>query len=360
MRERLSDEIKMKKLICIFLAFTSFMFGCSINSGLAMGNISLVEEKAATQEVWATLVNETNNVSESVIVGCWDPTYWSGTGAPGHHDDFIKWGLRIKTAHPQFFTSINSSGDLIKPGRQDEKHQGTYSIDYQELIRATKEISDNNLLPTIGLFIHNFETVTGSALEKFFAKFSADLKKNRISKVVLIPAWDIQGEWPAWEEGATRDCYIDSTIFNKQMWKIKRARDNANADNIDLGIALAAGFDNKYLNKERESGQDYLEGLRACDIVGINYYPTKEKGPFAAFEDARKLWSALEGQKPVAFFEYSIETYDWINKKNIEWTNKDKIKFIKDSYKLLEEYPFVTQIHWWFIGKGSGARINYE
>jgi enamine deaminase RidA (YjgF/YER057c/UK114 family) len=320
--------------------------------------VYLAEEKeACANNAWQTLVDATKKAPKSLIVGSWDTTYWTGPESPGRPQDFIKWGIKLKAAHPEFFTLINANGDLIKPGYQDEKHRGKHSIDYSELVRVTKEIANQNLLPTIGLFIHNFENVSESALEKFFARYSKDLKRNNIPEVILLPAWEIQGEWPAWEDGATRDCYIDPKIFNEQMRKIIKARNKVGAKNIKIAVALAAGFNDKYLNKQGKTGADYLEGLRACDIIGIDFYPTKEKGPKAAFEDAKKLWSAVGGQKPFAIFEYSIETYDWINEKPIAWTEQEKIEFIKQTYKLWKEYPFVDQIYWWFIGRGEQARI---
>lgn len=225
-------------------------------------------------------------------------------------------------------------------------------------MRVTKEIADLKLAPTIGLFLHNFETVKPDGIEKFFRKFNNDLKKMKIKQAILILAWDIQGDWPAWEDGATRDCFIDPGIFNRQMKIIKKSCDKAGAKNILLGIALAAGFDDRHLNKQCKTGADYIEGLRQCDIIGMNYYPTKDKGPKAAFDDANKLWTAVGGNKPFAFFEYSIGNYDYVNNKLIDWSEGEKIGFIRETYRLVSEYPFIKQIHWWFIGRGNEARIR--
>ena len=360
----------MKKNIGLFLLFV-VIFGCGqINAGFAMGTapqkkVNLPTTPTtlatpATSEEWSTLVSETNALPKTIMIGSWDPTYWIGASSPGRSNDFKKWGLNLKTAHPEFFTTISAEGILVKPGYQDNYHRGAYSIDYPELLRVIKELSKDNLLPTVGLFIHNFESVNEIQFEKFFAKLNADLVKNKIPKVVLIPAWDIQGEWTAWQNGATRNCYIDPVVFNRQMPKMRYARNRINAKNIVLGVSLAAGFDIKTHNKQGKSGIDYLEGIKACDIIGINAYPSKAIGPKAAFDDAKKLWVAAGSNKPFAFFEYSIDTNALVKNKPVEWTSADKINFIKTTYALLKEYPFVKQIDWWFIGKGPGARLRID
>ncbi len=323
-------------------------------------SLAVCSAAALPSPVWKTLINETSRLPKDFVVGSWDPTFWTGPSSPGTPADFMAWGLKLKTAHPEFYATINVKGELVKPGYIDEKHRGKYSIDYPILLRVTKKIADLKLMPTIGLFIHNFETVSETGLMNFFKRYSQDLKYNNISSVILVVAWDIQGEWPAWEDGATRDCHIDPGVFSKQMRMIRNARDKSGAKNIVLGVALASGFEDHNLNKNGDAGNAYVEGLRACDIIGMNVYPTKVAGPRAAFVDASKLWAAVGGNKPFAFFEYSIGDYDYVNKKPIIWSDNEKADFVKETYGLLSDYSFVKQIHWWFIGKGDGARIKYE
>lgn len=306
--------------------------------------------------VWRSLINS----PDKLTIGCWDVTYWTGANSPGHYRDFMKWGLKLKTVHPQFFATLKEDGDLEKPGYQDNNHRGEYSINYDELIGVIKIIYDSGLMPTVGLFIHNFETINETSFEKFLLRFSHDLKKLGVEKILLIPAWDIQGQWPAWKDGATRDCYIDPIIFNKQMKMMIAVRNRIKADNISIGCAIAADYDNKSMNKYGKSAVDYIEGLKECDTIGINAYPTKLNGAKWAFGNAIKLHNAVGIDKPFAFFEYSIETHDYTNNRPIDWSDDEIESFIKNTYELLKQYAFINRIDWWFIGKGPNARIRKD
>src|SRR3989339_2026282 len=312
---------------------------------------------ASDKDVWDTLVIENRNLPSTITVGCWENPRWIGSNAPGSAAEIRSWGLNVTSAHAEFFASIDDNGELILPGFQDDKHQGAGSVDYPEFLSVIKDIHKNNMLPVMGLFIHNFETVSEKGMKRFFSRLSRDLKNNKIPKIIFIPCWEIQGDWPAWPEGATRDCYIDPKIFNSKIWMIKRARDSARASNITLAVAMAAEYENRHLNKKGSIGHDYIEGLKACDIVGADYYPTNKEGAVWAFQDADKWITALRGSKPFAFFEYCIEIADRETKEPIIWTNEEKIKFIKDTCELLKKTPIIEEIDWWFIGKGQGARI---
>lgn len=330
----------MKKVASSVLLLL-LLFGCVIASHI---------------DIWSSLIRSPSTLT----LGCWDVTYWTGPSSPGHYQDFMEWGLKLNSAHPQFFTTINKNGDLEKPGYQGPSHRGAYSVDYTELLKVTSQISSAGLFPTIGLFIHNFENINNSSFEKFLSRFSHDLKKLGIKKVILIPAWDIQGQWPAWEDGSTRDCYIDPVVFNKQIKMMVSVRDKIKADNILMGCAIAADYDSKSMNKYGKSASDYIEGLKECDIVGINAYPTKLNGAKWAFENAGKLHNAVGIDKPIAFFEYSIETHDYSNNQPINWSDDEIEEFIRNTYELLKQHPFVNHIDWWFIGKSPGARIRIK
>ena len=331
----------MKKAAWVALLMIS-LYGCAI---------------ASHNEVWSSLIKS----PDKLTIGCWDVTHWTGPSSPGHYKDFMGWGLKLNTVHPQFFATLKENGDLEKPGYQDNNHRGEYSINYDELIDVIKTINDGGLRPTVGLFIHNFESINERETEYFFNRLTCDLKVRGIKSIVLIPAWDIQGQWPAWSDGATRDCYIDPDIFNRQMKMIVSVRNKVKADNILIACAIAADYNNKSLNKHSKSAADYINGLKECDMIGINAYPTKKQGARWAFVNAKKLWIAAGEKIPVSFFEYSMETYDWSRKDSIEWSVNDKVHFINDTYTLLDEYPFVKEIHWWFIGKPTTAtRISYS
>ena len=330
----------MKKAAWVALLMIS-LYGCAI---------------ASHNEVWSSLIKS----PDKLTIGCWDVTYWTGPSSPGHYKDFMGWGLKLNTVHPQFFTTLKENGDLEKPGYQDNNHRGEYSINYDELIDVIKTINDGGLRPTVGLFIHNFESINERETEYFFNRLTCDLKVRGIKSIVLIPAWDIQGQWPAWSDGATRDCYIDPDIFNRQMKMIVSVRNKVKADNILIACAIAADYNNKSLNKHSKSAADYINGLKECDIIGINAYPTKLNGAKWAFGNAIKLHNAVGIDKPFAFFEYSIETHDYTNNRPIDWSDDEIESFIKNTYELLKQNTFINRIDWWFIGKGPNARIRKE
>ncbi|MBN1646893.1 MAG: hypothetical protein JW874_02570, partial [Spirochaetales bacterium] len=174
---------------------------------------------------WNALVNK--NAAFTGKTGCWEG--YNETGDPGRYYEFAANGLRLDYVHPEYYTQVNANGSLSAPGYQDPGHHGEASIDYPQLIDLCDGMNQYGIAICIGLFIHNFETVTENGLTTFLTSWAADLHSLGISSIIFVPAWEIQGQWAAWPQGATRDCYIDPEIFNAQMAVFRIAVDTANA-----------------------------------------------------------------------------------------------------------------------------------
>jgi hypothetical protein len=297
---------------------------------------------------------------------CWEG--YNEGGTPGKYFEFAAaGGLRVDVVHPEYYTQIEPDGNLFKPGWQDDGHRGTASIDYTELLNLCDNFHKNGVKICFGLFIHNFEIVSASAMKAFLKKWSENLKELGINSIVFVPAWEVQGEWAAWPDGATRDCYIDPADFSEQMAVFKQVRDEVKTELPDgaeilLGAVLNGWINDSSCNKYGYTGWDYLDGLKQADWVGVDYYPVKvgaAKGPEAAFKDALDLYSSLTPGTNFAIFEYSINDNPIYGDPN--WSEEDKITFIEATYELLDYYSFIKQIHWWLIGRGPGdARIYFE
>jgi hypothetical protein len=344
---------------------------CSSVAAVAVALVSPLILLSATRaeggppypDPWKTLV--LMNDYWSGETGCW--AGYDATGDPGKYWEFSAHGLRIEWVHPQYYTQIEPDGTLSMPGWQDVVHQGAASIDYGELLRACDELHQNDVRICVGLFIHNFESVSLEAMKKFLTNWSQDLKQLGINSILFIPAWEVQGEWAAWPSGATRDCYIRPDYFAEQMAQFKQARDEVsmkhpNGAKILLGGVLSGWMNDKSFNKYGYNGWNYLDGLKQADWVGLDYYPLKvgaAKGPEAAFKDAFALYSALGSGTNFGIFEYSINDNPIWGDPN--WSDQDKINFIEATYELLDYYSFIKQFHWWLIGRGPvNARICFQ
>jgi hypothetical protein len=236
------------------------------------------ENKAADQTPWEALVKQ--NSLWPGETGCWEG--YNQGGDPGEYFEYPEYGLRIDYTHPEYYATINPDGSLTKPGYQDAEHQGQASIDYEELLQMCQNIHERGVKICFAMFIHNFEVVGPGALQNFFQNWSSDLKNMGIESIIFIPAWEVQGQWPAWPEGATRDCFISPSAYNSQMAIIKTARDNAraadpNGAEILLGGVLNAWIDLEYPNSDGNTyaGRQYIAGLQKADWVGVDYYPGK-------------------------------------------------------------------------------------
>jgi hypothetical protein len=43
------------------------------------------------------------------------------------------------------------------------------------------------------------------------------------------------------------------------------------------------------------------------------------------------------------------------------WSDEDKLDFVKKTYELLQTNSFIKQVDWWFIGRGSdNVRISCD
>lgn len=316
-------------------------------------------------DLWQVLCKEAKNLRPGLEMGCWEGGYWyDGKTKPGMFTDFAKWGYKFKWVHLQFFSTLNEDGSLTAPGFQDSRHQGEASVDYPALLYRIKRVHNAGYKAAVAVFFHNFETLKPIALFKFFQRLSADLKKEKVPQIIFFPCWEVQGCWPAWPEGATRDCFISPDEFNRQMELIRRTRDAAKAKNILLGIAMSHDIDNRNFNYLSAPGWDYLPGMGVCDWIGLDYYPIKSRGPAWYFNDAKQWYAAIAhkwGKKPFGIFEYSYETNDysrWPKICPVKWTDEEVAHFVRESFKLAKENKFIKQFHWWFLGKAD--RVPYS
>lgn len=343
------------QIVLVATAIINPIWGLAIlGSGCAKPN---TPEEA---DPWETLV--ARNEQWGGQTGCWEG--WNAGGSPGYYYEFRdKGGLDLDQVHPQQFAIINENGTLTPPGYQDEDHQGQNSTDYTQMIEQCRSISDHGFAIQYGLFIHNFETVSQAALENFFVRLSEDLKGIEVDSIVFIPAWDIQGEWPAWPEGATRDCFIDTASFGGQMAVFKAARDNVCAGHpdrayISLAVALGEDVTNRGFNRFGYNGLDYHRGLSVCDWIGANYYPGKvgsANDPAWAFRDFRNLIDIFGAGKRYAIYEYAPRETTFGDN---SWNDDEKVDFINETYDQLEQNDYVEQIDWWFIGRQGEPKVS--
>lgn len=315
--------------------------------------------------LWQVLCREAKKLRPGLELGVWEGGHWyDGRSKPGLFTEFTSWGYKFQWVHLQFFASLNEDGILTKPGFQDSRHQGEASVDYPTLLFRIKNVHNAGYKCAVAVFFHNFETLSGHALVRFFKRLSDDLKKERISRIIFFPCWEVQGCWPAWPEGATRDCFIAPDEFNSKMELIKRARDAAKAKNILLAVSMSHDIDNRNFNYLSAPGWDYLPGLGQCDWIGVDYYPKKERALNWYFDDALHWYEAVTrkwGRKRFGIFEYSYETNDysrWPKICPVKWSQEEIVKFIKDSFQLVRENKFINQYHWWFIGRAD--RVPYS
>lgn len=310
---------------------------------------------------WQTLTTRNNRWSGQT--GCWEG--WNIGASPGKFYEYRAAGLALAWAHPEYYAAIEPDGSLSKPGYQDSRHQGQASMDYPELMDKVREIKSHDFQVCFALFVHNFEAVSQEALTAFFRRWSLDLAAEGLASVIFIPAWEVQGQWPAWSEGATRDCFVQPSSFNAQMSLFKQARDAARLEapagaEIKLGIVVNGWVEATTYNSFGFDAFDYLAGLEQADWVGVDYYPKKVgsySGPASAFEDAAALYSALTPGKDFAITEYGLDFSG-----DRAWTDEEKIAFINETYDCLERNPFIKQIHWWFIGRSGdsfNARVSF-
>ena len=332
-----------------------------IPAGLIMLGIGLcaagcLSSNQPSPTAWNTLT--AMNAVYPGKTGCWEG--YNENGDPGTYFEFAAHGLRVDYVHPEYFTRINDDGTLSKPGYQDPGRQGQASIDYPDLLYACNAFHQHGVGICVGLFVHNFETVSAAALTAFFRRWSLDLKGLGIDSVIFIPAWEIQGQWAAWSQGATRDCYIDPAVFNSQMIVFRNAVDKAMADaptgaEIILGAVANGWTANTSFNSFSHSALEYMPGLRLADWVGLDYYPVKAGtpgGPADALNDAAGFYRKLGTHPDFGLAEYSINTVPAMGGP-VDWSEAEKIDFIKTTYDLLRTtYPMIGHIHWWFIGRG--------
>lgn len=315
--------------------------------------------------LWQLLCRQSKKLPRGLELGCWEGGDWYGKSLPGLFAAYAKWGFKFRWVHLQFYASLDEEGNLNPPGFQDSRHQGEASIDYPMLLHRLKRINKAGYKAAVAVFFHNFETVSGRALARFFSRLSQDLRREKIDQIMFFPGWEVQGNWPAWPEGATRDCFIAPDDFNRQMELMKKARDAVGAKNILLAMSMAHDIDNRNYNYLSAPGWDYIPGLAHCDWIGCDYYTRKERGVAWNFNDARTWYEAVvrhSGQpKSFGIFEYSYETNDysrWPKVYPLKWSDQEVAHFITETFAQLRKNRFIKQLHWWFIGRLE--RIAYR
>ncbi|MBN1647526.1 MAG: hypothetical protein JW874_05790, partial [Spirochaetales bacterium] len=112
------------------------------------------------------------------------------------------------------------------------------------------------------------------------------------------------------------------------------------------------------------TAMDYLPGIRLADWVGLDYYPVKAGtpgGPEDALADAHAYYVSLGNNPDFALAEYCLNNDPAAGGVN-NWSESDKVEFIETTYDLIRTtYPMISNIHWWFIGRGPvNSRINFQ
>jgi len=267
-----------------------------------------------------------------------------GGKPPQTYLDLEEWGICVKYVSAMYFTNISDSGGVAPPLDLVKGFEGRKALNYEGILDKCRHIWSAGYVPVIGGFIHNFETLEVDWVRLFFKKFAEDLRKEEIKRVILVPCWDINGDWPEGNPDATRNCYIKPETFNKQMAVFMRGRAKGGAKQVLIAPGVVPH--EPITNPDGVSATEYTDGLKRADMVALRLFPTQKQGAQWAFDEA-SFYHDLTG-KPVIFLSYGPAFVDKTGDqpKFAEWTDDQMATFISDSYRLLEIYPFVQQINW--------------
>ena len=287
----------------------------------------------------------------SIISGSWQGFECSASDCPDDFRAFHSSGF--ENVHTENFAQLEN-GELIKPNGPYHGQRGVYGgnaiITSSKLDFLLKSISKAGYKrATVAVFFHNFETVEPTSVEKFLLNLNKLAEKYKIS-VIFIPAWEVNNcFWPAWPDGATRDCNVIAGIFNKQMKIFRGIIDRLNLS-IKLGACLNAGF-------EKFKSYEYIEGMSYSHFPGIDYYlENPDINPFV--HEIDKNWSEIQKfckknglKSPEGFYIYEFSIYSPENNRlQSQWSDITISAIINTLYTELSKRKFVKGLDWWFLG----------
>lgn len=274
--------------------------------------------------------------------GAWEGK--PGAKPPQTHLDLEEWGLCLKYVSALHFTNIPEGGDASPPADVVRGFEGRQALNYDGLLDKCRRTWNAGYVPVIGAFIHNFETLEFDGARLFFEKWGKDLEKEQIKQVILVPCWDINGDWPGGDRDATRNCYVKPEVFNEQIKVLMRGRAKGHAKQVLIAVGVVPR--EPVRNPDDAPATAYVEGLKRADLVALRLFPTQKQGAQWAFSEAQ-FYHDQTG-KPIIFLAYGPALVDETGEQPeyAEWTDEQMATLINDTYRLLPLYPFVEQVHW--------------
>ena len=274
--------------------------------------------------------------------GAWEGK--PGAKPPLTHLDLEEWGMAVKYVSALHFTNIDDGGHASPPSDLVTGFQGRQALNYEGILDKCRRTWNAGYVPVVGAFIHDFETLEVDWVRLFFKRFGEDLRNEEITRVILVPCWDINGDWPEGDPDATRNCYIKPETFNEQMAVLMRGRAKGHAKQVLIAVGVLPH--EPVRNPDETPATAYADGLKRADLVALRIFPTQKQGAQWAFEEAQ-YYHDLTG-KPVIFLGYGPAFWDDTQDppQFAEWSEDQMATFINDTYELLPLYTFVQQIHW--------------